>query len=242
MIEEVGPRNSMFFRPAKGSDVKKQVIAANIDQLAIVASVKHPDLKPGLIDRFLIAAETGKLTPLVIINKIDLGQIPLLENMKKAYRELDIPVYFTSAIKGSGIDQLRERLTDKKTIFAGHSGVGKSTILNCLLPGVDLRVKKVSDYSNRGVHTTSLVELFPLPDGGYVVDSPGLKVMGLWDVEKEHLEDYFPEFKGLIESCRFVGCSHTHEPDCAVKEAVKSGQIAEFRYRSYEAIYISLEK
>jgi ribosome biogenesis GTPase len=240
MIEEIGERRSMFFRPSKKSESKKQIIASNISQLAAVASVKSPDLKPGLIDRFLIAAEIGGLKPLVIVNKIDLGSIPLLDEIKNGYKELGIDFCITSAITGDGIDQLNDTLKDHKTIFAGHSGVGKTTILNNLIPGLNLKVGEVSEATDRGIHTTTSVELFELPEGGFVIDSPGLKVLGLWDMEKEDLAWHFPEMQNYLEDCRFTGCTHTHEPDCAVKEAVDSGKIFQFRYKSYVTIYNSL--
>ncbi len=240
MIEEVLPRKSMFFRPAKGSDSKKQVIAANIDQLAAVASVMNPPLKPGLIDRFLIAAEIGNLEALVIINKIDLGETDLFLEVVEAYRAIDVPVLTVSAISGEGIEELEERLASHKTIFAGHSGVGKSTILNTINPNLNLKVGEISDYSEKGVHTTTHIQLFELPKGGYVVDSPGLKVLGLWEVEQSELDEYFQEFEKFRDECYFSGCSHTHEPDCAVKRAVEEGIVPAFRYDSYVSIYQSL--
>lgn len=240
MIEKVEKRHSMFFRPAKGSDSKRQVLAANIDQLAVVASVQRPKLKPALIDRFLISAEIGSLEPIVIINKIDLGKLPLLGELERGYSRIGIPIFFISAKTGEGISKLESSLADHKTIFVGHSGVGKSTIVNRLIPGLNLKVREISDYSNKGVHTTALVELFELPRGGYVVDSPGLKVLGLWEVKNDQLDRYFPEMEKLSANCRFTGCSHIHEPDCAVKEAVQKGEISKFRYESYTAIYNSL--
>lgn len=241
MIENVAERRTMFFRPSKRSENVKQVIAANIDQLAVVASVKSPDLKPGLIDRFLISAEVGNLKPIIIINKIDLGETDFLDDMKQAYSAIDIPIFFISAKNDSGLDNLKKALIDHRTIFAGHSGVGKSTILNNLMPGMNIRVAEISDYSNKGVHTTTSVELYELPFGGYVVDSPGLKVLGLWEVEQEQLAWYFPEMQEYLQGCRFSGCTHLHEPDCAVKKAVKMGEIPEFRYKSYITIYNSLD-
>ena len=240
MIEGVEKRRSMFFRPAKGSESKKQVLAANIDQLAAVVSVSQPPLKPGLIDRFLIAAEIGGLRPIVIINKIDLGRIPILDEIEKAYAELGIECHIISALSGEGMAKLEESLADHKTIFAGHSGVGKSTILNGLVPGLDLPVGAVSESTDKGIHTTTQIELFELPNGGFVVDSPGLKVLGLWEVKKEELDEFYPEILEYREFCRFTGCSHTHEPDCAVKQAVDDGRIADFRYKSYLTIYNSI--
>jgi len=240
MIESVEKRRSMFFRPAKGSESKKQVLAANIDQLAAVISVMQPPLKPGLIDRFLIAAEIGGLRPVVIINKIDLGRIPILDEIEKWYAALGIEYHIISALNGDGMETLEKSLTGHKTIFAGHSGVGKSTILNRMIPGLDLKVGAISESTDKGIHTTTQIELFELPRGGYVVDSPGLKVLGLWDVQKEELDEFFPEMLEYRDSCRFTGCSHTHEPDCAVKQAVDEGRIADFRYKSYLTIYNSI--
>jgi len=240
MIEVVEKRRSMFCRPAKGSNQDKQIIAANIDQLAVVASVKQPTLKPGLIDRFLISAQLGNLKSLVIINKIDLGRIPLLDDLQKAYSDIGIPNYAISAITGEGLDLLEPALAEHRTIFAGHSGVGKSTILNHLIPGLNLKVGDVSEHTNRGIHATSSIELFELPHGGYVVDSPGLKVLGLWELQKKGLDRYFPELCRFADNCRFAGCCHIPEPDCAVKNAVKDGLIPEFRYKGYVTIYNSL--
>ncbi len=239
-IEKVLSRRTMFFRPSKSDENKRQIIAANIDQLAVVASVTEPALKTGMIDRFLIAAEIGNLKPIVIINKVDLNYPPILDEIERGYMQIEIPVFFVSARTGEGIKHLEESLVDSKTVFVGHSGVGKSTILNWLLPGKDLRVGEISDYSKKGIHTTSSVELFKLPNGGYVLDSPGLKVLGLWEVQKSQLDSYFKDIRRYHSQCRFAGCSHTHEPDCAVKKAVEAGEIAAFRYRNYLTIYNSL--
>jgi len=240
MIEQVEKRRSMFFRPAKGMDSRKQVIAANIDQLAAVVSVMQPPLKPGLIDRFLISAEIGNLRPIIILNKIDLGRPAVVAELQEGYNRLGISCHILSAVTGEGFDNLTKDLADHITIFAGHSGVGKSTILNHLIPGLNIRVAAVSESTDKGVHTTTRVELYELPNGGYVVDSPGLKVLGLWDVECGDLARFFPEMEEFRDGCRFTGCSHTHEPDCAVKKAVTEGRIAAFRYRSYLTIYKSL--
>jgi len=174
------------------------------------------------------------------MNKIDLEKSEFLSLVKKGYQALGVPVCLVSALTGEGCDKLEELLKDHKTIFSGHSGVGKSALLNRLIPGLGLKTGEVSSYSNRGVHTTSLVELFVLPHGGYAIDSPGLKVLGTWKMERNELADHYPEFEKYLADCRFTGCSHISEPDCAVKEAVAKGEIPGFRYENYVAIYNSI--
>ena len=240
IIEKVLERRTAFFRPAVGQETIKQVIASNLDKLAIVSSITSPKLKTGLIDRFLISAQLGKLQPLIIINKIDLPKPAEFETVFSAYKSLGIEVFPTSCETGEGIQDLKQAMRGYKTILVGHSGVGKSSIINQLVPGLDLKTATISKSTNRGKHTTAHIELFELPSGGFLADSPGLKVMGIWDVEKGELQYYYAEFEKYNGTCRFKDCAHIHEPNCAVKQALETGEIEKFRYENYLAILESL--
>ncbi len=241
-IEKVHPRLTKFSRVRVGEELKgtEQVIVANVDQMVIVASVREPELKLRLVDRFIVAAFKGGLKPVVVINKIDLQHRHDLARIKTIYESVEVPIVQASCVSGVGIDELRKQLCDHESIFVGHSGTGKSSLLNSLQPGLAIRTAEVSETTTKGTHTTTNVELYALDSGGYVVDSPGLKVLGIWDLDRDELQIYFPEFEAYLGHCKFSRCSHLHEPECAVKQAVSEGRIFPERYESYERLYHSL--
>lgn len=241
-IESVLPRRTVFGRPSKSDEGKRQVIAANLDWLAVVVSLRQPALKTGLIDRFLIAAATGNLESIIVFNKLDLTAPDDFTNIVAGYRQTGYTCFCTSTVNGEGLDELKAALSGHRTIFAGHSGVGKTSLLNALMPGLNLKTQTISRSTRRGRHTTTTVELFELPSGGFLIDSPGLKVLGLWEVDPEELPHYFPEFERHAQHCRFSPCSHIHEPGCAVKAALEGGLIQRFRYDNYVAIAGSLDQ
>ena len=242
-IEAVLPRRSKLSRPvADSAGRREQVIVANVDGLAVVVAAARPPLRPGLIDRYLIAAARQELTPLVVVNKIDLADETAIRDELSLYTDLGISLVFTSALTGSGMDELRARLAGQRTVLAGHSGVGKSSLLNALLPDLELPTRVVNRRSGRGVHTTTQVSWIDLPDGGAVIDTPGVRAMGLWQVDPGDVDAYFEEITSEAPGCRFRGCSHRHEPNCAVKEAVESGAVDRRRYESYLRIVDSLEE
>lgn len=239
-IEAVQSRRSKFSRPRVGLEAIEQVIVANVDQMVIVVSAAQPPFKQHLIDRFSVAAFKGGLRPVVVINKIDLEHKVDLPRMKTIYQSVGMPLVTTSCVDNFGAEELRTLLTDRESIFVGHSGTGKSSLLNLIQPGLKIRTGEVSRATNKGIHTTTNVELYPLHGGGFVADTPGLKILGIWDLERDELQEYFPEFSALRNRCRFRRCSHLHEPECAVQQAVTEGVIFPERYSSYRQIHESL--
>ncbi len=242
VVEEIRPRLTKLSRRSGPRGDLEQVLAANVEQVAIVVATKLPRLSPGLIDRIIVAATNQKVEPFVVINKVDLGKKKKVAEVKAIFEELGYLVILTSAETGSGVEELKERMQDRVTIFSGHSGVGKSSLLNAIDPGLKLKTGNVSHASRKGTHTTTRAELLALPDGGYVVDTPGIRAFGLWDLEPADLDIFFVEFQPLIEQCRFHNCTHSHEPGCAVIDAVERGEVQGGRYRAYLRILESLEQ
>jgi ribosome biogenesis GTPase len=241
VIEHVLPRRTVLARPDVFNPDLSQIIVSNVDQVLIVSSWEEPTLWLELLDRYLIAAEEGKLTPLICLNKVDLAESAReCQREMSIYQKLGYTVLLTSVVTGRGIRELRKHLVGKQTVLAGRSGVGKSSLLMAVQPDLELRVAEVSDYSGEGRHTTTQVSLLKLDGGGYVVDTPGIRELGLITVHRHELVLYFPEIAALVGQCQFNDCSHTHEPGCAVVAAVEAGDIPWSRYASYLAIYEDL--
>lgn len=230
IIERVDPRHGTLSRDSRG---RQHIIVTNVDQLLILASAAEPPLKPNLIDRFLITAEKCEIRPLICINKIDLVEPAKLMPLVGVYAQLGYEVLLTSAVTGQGVERLRERLVGSESALAGQSGVGKSSLLNAVDPTLNLRVGEVSAETTKGTHTTTTATLIPLAEGGFVVDTPGIRQMQLWDVIPAEVPAYFRDLRPFVSGCRFPDCTHLHEEDCAVKDAVADGWLDERRYESY---------
>ena len=231
MIEAVQERERVLSRRDPGREVE-QVLIANPDQAVFVFACADPDPNFRLMDRLLVMAESASIPSLICANKVDLVKTSSAKEEFGEYSEIGYLVLYTSALKGKGIKALRKHLKDKISIFAGPSGVGKSTLLNAVQPGLGLQTEEVSDVG-LGAHTTVVRELLPLEGGGYVADTPGLRAFKLWDIEPEELDGYMPDLAELVDQCEFNDCTHTHEPGCAVTAAVEEGRISPERYDSY---------
>ena len=233
-IEKVEPRTGAIVR---GYRRHKHVLVANVDQILIVSALAEPGLKLPLIDRYLISAEIGGVRPVILLNKADLVDVALYQWVVGLYTQLGYETLVTSAADGRGIERLRQIVASGTTAFSGQSGVGKSSLLNAIQPGLNLRVREVSDWTSKGKHTTTTSELIRLDTGGYVVDTPGLRQFELWGVVPSELSGQFPEFRPYLPLCKFPDCTHTHESQCAVKDAVHWGQIDAGRFESYIKLF-----
>lgn len=240
-VRGVGPRNTRLSRPGHEHDrLDEQVFAANIDCLIIVAAAANPPFRTGLVDRYLIAAEVGGVTPIVCVNKMDLVEEEPPE--LKDYEALGFQVVRTSCETGEGIDTLRKTLGGKISILSGHSGVGKSTLLNVLDADLEVHTQEVSDVTQRGRHTTTASRLYELDGGIRIIDTPGIRALGVWGISPEEVAWFFPDLADFGEGCHFRNCSHTHEPDCAVTQALDDGRLTPWRYESYLRIRTSMEE
>jgi len=241
-LTEVLPRRNQLARraaqPMPGSYAHEQVIAANLDQVMPVFAAANPKPAWNLLDRYLVSAESAEIPALVVLTKFDLvdGKPESAEILSIAaeYRAIGYEVIVTSAETGLGLEQLRAALSNRLSVFVGKSGVGKSSLLNALEPGLGLKVQQTSQFTGKGRHTTTHLEMFPLTVGGAIIDTPGIREFGLWDVASDDLALFFPEMRPLVGACKFgLGCSHDQEPGCAIRHAVNAGEISPYRYQSY---------
>ena len=245
MITAVADRHNYMVRVSPHNKNQKHIIAANIDLALLVASIADPRTSTGFIDRFLVTAEAYHITAILVVNKTDLikpKHQEVLLQWQQMYGAAGYSVFPVSATDPATLDELKAFIQNKTTLFSGHSGVGKSTLINQLIPGSDIRTNEVSGWSGKGQHTTTFAEMFDVPAGGKIIDTPGVKEFGLIDFEREEVAQYFPELRAVMKDCRFNNCLHINEPGCAVKQAVVEQRIATDRYVSYVAILESIEK
>lgn len=245
IITEIKPRLNYINRQSPRGKHQHHIIAANLHQSFLVATLKEPRTSQGFIDRFLVAAEMYHVKPSIIFNKSDLykkKEEEKFELWKEMYGNLGYGIYRTSVKDNTGIDTVKDKLQGKTTLLSGHSGVGKSSLLNAILPTLQIKTQDVSGWSGKGMHTTTFAEMYDLPGGGAIIDTPGMREFGLVDISKQELSHYFPEMRARLNNCQFNNCQHINEPGCAVKEAVMSGEITEDRYVSYATILDSIEE
>lgn len=240
VISKVHDRKNYIIRKSINLSKQVQIIAANLDLACLVVTLAAPRTSIGFIDRFLVTAEAYGVPAILIFNKLDLFSaegLDILENYIDMYQGIGYPCYSVSAIKGLNIEELEAVLKDKISLFSGHSGVGKSSLINRLIPGKELKTGKISDWSEMGKHTTTFAELFDLPFGGKLIDTPGIRELGVTDIEKHELGHFFPEMRALMHDCKFNNCVHINEPGCAVLKALEEGDLEPTRYDSYQSIY-----
>ncbi len=240
VISRVHDRKNYIIRKSINLSKQVQIIAANLDLACLVVTLAAPRTSIGFIDRFLVTAEAYGVPAVLVFNKLDLFSeegLEILENYIDLYQRIGYACYSVSATKGLNIEELENVLKDKISLFSGHSGVGKSSLINRLIPGKELKVGKISDWSEMGKHTTTFAELFDLPFGGKLIDTPGIRELGITDIEKHELGHFFPEMRALMHDCKFNNCVHINEPGCAVLKALEEGDLEPTRYDSYQSIY-----
>ncbi len=245
LIDQILPRHNYINRQSPRHKHQHHIVAANLDQTVLVVTIREPRTSQGFIDRFLVAAEMYHVKPVLVFNKSDLyraKELQLFEALRDMYQPIGYPVLLVSAEKQEGLAELNTVLKDKTTLLSGHSGVGKSSLLNVLFPGMNRKTQDVSGWSGKGQHTTTFAEMFDLPQGGKIIDTPGMREFGIVDLSKQELSHYFPEMKNRIQDCQFNNCLHSNEPGCAIKDAVNQGLIHEDRYVSYRTILDSFEE
>jgi len=240
VITQLSERRNYIIRKSVNLSKQAQIIAANLDQAFLIVTLASPRTSLGFIDRFLVTAEAYDVPAGLIFNKLDLFSdegLEILEEQQHIYKNIGYPCYAVSALEKTHIDEIAEILKDKTTLFSGHSGAGKSSLINAIIPGASLKTGAVSDWSDKGQHTTTFAEMHKLPFGGYLIDTPGIREFGIIDIEQQELGHFFPEFRERMNECKFYNCHHIHEPGCAVIDAVENGEIEISRYESYLSIY-----
>ncbi len=245
LIHKIFPRTNYIIRKSPNLSKESHIIAANIDQAFLIVTVQFPITSTTFIDRFLVSAEAYRIPCHLIFNKIDLynaEQTHLMNSLIALYETVGYQCLKISAINNQGLAELKAKMTDKTNVFSGHSGVGKSTIINAIQPGMQLKTGIISEAHFSGKHTTTYSEMFELDFGGYIIDTPGIKGFGVLEMEKEEISHYFPEIFKLLNECQYYNCTHTHEPQCAVKKSVEEGKIALSRYNSYLGLLEGEEK
>ncbi len=240
IITKLEPRKNYIIRRSVNLSKQTQIIGANLDQAFLVVTLASPPTSTGFIDRFLVTAEAYHIPASLVFNKLDLFSeegLEILAEYIAIYEELGYTCYTVSALEKKNIDDLNEALKDKITLISGHSGVGKSTLINAIIPGLELKTGMISDWSDKGKHTTTFAEMIDLPFGGKLIDTPGIRELGIVDIEPQELSHYFPEMRKLLNQCKFHNCRHINEPGCAVLDALDNGEIEPSRYDSYLSIY-----
>ncbi len=240
VITKLHERKNYIIRRSINLSKQAQIIAANMDQAYLVVTLASPRTSLGFIDRFLVTAEAYDIPAALVFNKLDMFSdegLEILAEYKNIYESIGYPCYEVSALMGTNIPELKAKLKDKMTLFSGHSGVGKSSLMNAILPDLQLRTTEISEWSDKGMHTTTFAEMYDLPGGGDIIDTPGIRELGVIDIEQQELSHFFPEMRERMHDCRFNNCRHINEPGCAVLEALENGEIEPSRYDSYLSIY-----
>lgn len=240
VITELEPRRNYIIRRSVNLSKQTQIIGANLDQAILVVTLASPPTSLGFIDRFLVTAEAYDIPAVLLFNKLDLFSeegLEILTDYMAIYEEIGYPCYTVSAQEGIHVEQVRALLQDKITLVSGHSGVGKSTLINAIEPSAQLKTGEISDWSDKGKHTTTFAEMIDLSFGGKLIDTPGIRELGIVDIEKGELSHFFPEMRQRMNQCRFNNCRHINEPGCVILEAVEAGEIESSRYDSYLSIY-----
>lgn len=244
MIDHIYDRKNYVARVSPHNKRQHHIIASNLDQSILFATLKEPKTSQGFIDRFLISCESYHIPAIIVFNKADLykkKEMEKFEMLKEIYESIGYQVVLASVHTGQGVEEVKQLLHNKTTLLSGHSGVGKSTFINAVFPQFNLRTQEVSGWSGKGMHTTTFAEMFDL-DGGQIIDTPGVREFGLVDISKQELSHFFPEMRALINDCQFNNCMHINEPGCAVKAAVNAGTVSVDRYASYLSILDTMEE